>query len=259
MARKIETRKRSKALDKYKVVELYLTGKTEGEIATLMNSNKAVVSKVIVRHIKELTNTKETRLLTAPQTRGIKAGLKTLLNTKSINSDFTALLSPPGDQVLTIAESVFCEMLIATGDAVTALVEAGLDAGLQQPNSGGRNNYDKCLELRAKFLLIKPNVRSTIDEMRKQQWTPYAEQVNKEFVQVELLQQLSEMKFKPSVNRKEILSCLKMVGETVAAYSTSIAVTNIDPAQALDDLIELAGDKSEIKTLTHADVQVGDK
>ena len=248
MARKKEVRRRHSKLPKLEVVAMMLEGKDDEEIAKKYNTTASVVSKVIHRHIKEVTNVRETQVLIKTQKGTIKKNvrvLKTMASTRTINKKFMDLLSEPDADELSESETMFALTYILTGEAKFALEEAGLDAGLQAPNSKDRNNMGYCKRLRCQYLLNKLNVAQAIKAYRDEKFKKQLDGIDKRYTQKELLMQLDEMKHAPGTQRKDILSCLRMIGETEGAFTQNINVGKIDPGEALDELIEMVSGGSE--------------
>ena len=253
---KMTVKRRRSKIPKMEVIELYTKGQTEEQIAESLGSSKGTVSKIIVRHIQEMTNLRESRLLITAQKKTIKGstamsgavnrGLQTILNTKTINKDFTEMLSKPDAAELSVAETHFVFVYSLTGDGVTALEEAGLAAGLQQPNTGDRNNYGTCLQIRAEYMKKKSNVSMAIQLERTRNFGEVITKgIDRKYIQGELLEQLDQMKHTPKLNRKDILACLKMIGETVGAYVKNIQISEIDPAESMEELIEMVKDRED--------------
>lgn len=219
-----------------------MEGKTVRQIAEETGSTPKAVDVAINSHIKSVNNLRETQLLVANSNTPVNKknsskGLHNLQSVGTINDQFLSHLSPdPTSEILTDEESLFCHVYAITGDGYLAIQESGLDIALLP---SGKKNKDMCMKLRIRYLLSRPNIKKFIQELKADKWLQEAKKVNKVFIQSELLELLDQLKFNPTAKPNDILNTLKLLGQTVGAYVETIQVSEIDPKEALSDLIEM--------------------
>lgn len=230
------------------VIDLWMSGKSTDEIAIKTGSTPKAVDVCINSHIKKINNLRETQLLVAGQKAPVnkKNSQKGLANIKSvgtINDQFISKLSTdPNSDVLTDEESLFCHVFALTGDGNMAVQESGLDIALLPSE---KKNKNMCIKLRVRYLLSRPNIKKFVQTLRADKWVQQARSVDKVFIQSELLELLDQMKFNPDARYSDINSTLKLLGQTVGAYIETIQVSEIDPKEALGDLIEMVKEGDE--------------
>ena len=258
-ARKPKTTKLRKAqssLDHMAIVSDYAEGAmTVPEIAKAHKTSEENVGLIVSRHWKALTNVRESRLLLgssdAPKAKvEQKNALEILRNTSLINEEFLALLSPPDTALLSDSEAIYCWHLVHSGNPREALITSGLDVGLiRDKKRETRYSFDRSLVLRSQYLNAKPNVIAYITQLREERLINA--DVGKSLVQSELLDQLDQMKSSadPARNRTAILRTIELLGKTVGAFVDRVEVSEVNPSNALDKLIEMA-QEAEVSDVT---------
>ena len=251
----VKTKVRKGYLPKYEVIDDYLKGMTEEELADKYNAKLLTVTRCITDHIKAMSNLRETSLLVKSQNipnggsalRNVQKSIKVVRESSSINKSFLSLLSEPESPELSDRELHFILTYALTGDGVHALQESGLDAGLVKSSRGFEQaaQLKQCCRLRVEYLKRKKNVAAALEAERKIRYRDIVDDINREFVQLELLEQLDQLKQDPRKNASLIQKNLRLIGETIGAYVTNMKVSKIDPSQAMDDLIEMALDSDE--------------
>ena len=226
------------------------------EIAKLHRTTDKNVTLIANRFWRTLTNMKESRALKAgsgPEDAetyyGAKASLEELKSTELVNQSFLKLLSEPETHLLTDAEATYAWAYVHTGDPIESLKIAGLDAGLIKDKSKpSRFSFDAALRYRSLYLNAKPNVVAYIKELREKRLIDA--DVGKARVQSELVEQLESMKASPEIgkHRSAILKTIELLGKTVGAFVDRVEVTEVDPSNALDQLIEMAKE-AEVREL----------
>jgi len=231
-------RKATNNLDKMAIVEDYAKGELSvGKLAKKYNTSPDNISLITKRFWKSLTNMRESRALIVPTTDSASS-LRELRATPHFNEDFLSLLSESA--LLSDEEATYCWIYAHTGDIVEALQGSTLDIGLyREKGKSHRFNYDKAMILRGHYLNSKPSISSYIKELREVRLQDA--DIGKAKIQSELLLQLENMKASGNPKyRKDILRTIELLGKTIGAFTENIAIHNIDPANALDELIELA-------------------
>ena len=247
-AAKKQIKRRKSRVPWQQVIDLWMAGKSKEEIAVETGSTPKAVDVCINSHIKKVNNLRETQLLVASQSTPVNKvnankGLANLKSVGTINDQFISKLSAdPLSPVLTDEESLFCHVYALTGDGFMAIQESGLDIALLPAE---KKNKNTCIKLRIRYLLSRPNIKKFIQELKADKWVQQAKKVNRVFIQSELLEQLDQMKFNPDSRPADILATLKLLGQTVGAYVETIQVSEIDPKEALGELIEMVRDGEE--------------
>ena len=211
------------------------------EIAEKYSTTENNVTLVVNRFWKSLTNMRESRaLISATTSNSSKKALGELQNTELINKPFLSLLSDNDSALLTQAEADYSWIYVHTGSIPEAIVSAKLDKGLyKEKKRESRFSYDRALILRGHYLNSKPNVASYIKEIREKRFID--SNIGKARVQSELLDQLEFMKASNDPRmKKDILRTIELLGKTVGAFVERIEISEISPADALDELIEMA-------------------
>jgi len=236
------------------------------EIAKKYSTTDKNVGLIVNRHWKALTNMRESRALLSQDPNlvnskksngnGVAVVLQELEKVKEFNTEFTGLLSDPDAALLSDAEAIYCWTYVHSGDTYDAIRTAGLDAGLYKDKEEiARFSYDRAMKLRAMYLNNKPNVVSYIKELRETRLIDA--DVGKARLQSELLEQLDQMKSSGNSNkfRSQILKTIELLGKTVGAFTERIEIHEVDPANALDQLIEMAQEAS-VREITQEEPSV---
>lgn len=252
----VKLRKGQESLDHMAILSDYAEGvMSVSEIAKAHKTSDENVGLIASRFWKQLTNVREARLLaedakSAKEHFATKSALSDLERTKDFNKDFKALLSDSSSALLTDEEAIYCWTYVHTGDTMDAIRQAGLDIGLfKENNKSTRFAYDRSMKLRAMYLNAKPNVVAYIKELRESRLIDA--DVGKARIQSELLEQLDQMKSsgEPNRLRTQILKTIELLGKTVGAFTERVEIHEVDPANALDKLIEMA-QEAQVQELT---------
>lgn len=240
--------------DQLELIHLYAKGQTStADIAKQFGTSEENVGLIVNRHWKELTNMKESRALISPS-KDSNSTLRLIHNTSHINQAFLDLLSPPSLETLTEAESIYCWLLIHTGDLSMAFQESGLDAGLIKGDRNSRHSYDKALLVRQMYLANKPNVASYLKDLRERKYIDT--DITKSRLQLELLEQLDLLKRDPIKHKKEILTTLKLLGSSAGVWVDRMEVGTIDHNKALDQFFNALEKRQEIPESQDAEFTV---
>ena len=220
------------------------------QLAKKYNTSENNIQLIVSRAWQSLTNVRESRALLGGG-EGAEKALTTLRGTNLINQAFLSMLSlePEGESLptsltMTDPEAIYCWVYVHTGDNHTACLQAGLDVGLLKTarhgkDDGDRLSYDKALTLRGLYLRQLPHIASYIKELREKRLID--QDVSKSRIQSELIDQLTQMKEEGDPKyRKDILRTIELLGKTIGAFVERVEITEIDPAKALDQLIEMA-------------------
>lgn len=240
------------SLDHMAIVSDYTEGTLSvKEIARAHGTTDKNVGLIVNRHWKSLCNMRESRALTSLDPNLVNSRrssnnsalivLKELEKAKEFNDSFISELSDSEGHLLSDSESIYCWTYVHTGDSFEAIRTSGLDVGLYKEKSEvGRFSYDRALKLRSMYLHSKPNVVSYIKELRESRLIDA--DVGKARLQSELLEQLEQMKASGEANRlrTQILRTIELLGKTIGAFTERIEVSEVDPSNSLDKLIEMA-------------------
>lgn len=245
---KTKLRKAEASLDHMAIVKDYAEGLlTVPEIAEKHRTSENNVGLIATRFWKSLTNMKEARALmslspdsTVQANVDAKNSLKELQGTELINKEFLKLLSGDTEALLSDQEAVYCWVYVHTGDTIEAMKTSGLDVGLYSEKKRERRfSYDRAVALRSHYLNCKPNVTAYIKELRETRLIDA--DVGRARIQSELIEQLEQMKTSGDrSNRTAILRTIELLGKTVGAFVDRVEIQEINPANALDKLIEMA-------------------
>jgi len=276
MARRTVTRKKVKSKlspdETFAIVKDFVGGTTDyKELAEKYNTNTSNISQAISRVWASLTNLKETKILSIhvnnhnsnrnnPSPSRGYLSLKAIQESKDINKKFLTLLSDDNDPYLTDNELLFSQILVTTGNPLTAIEESGLATGLMKKageNATDTLRYTTACRLRAEYLRTKPNILSYITSLREEKVQPLIDSIDKEFIQSELLQELSAIKEDvkmPSATRHTLIAkTIENLGRTVGAFSDKIQIEELSPSDALDYLESLDSANPPSKELMRLD------
>lgn len=240
--------------DHMSIVADYTKGELSvAEVARKHGTTENNVGLIVNRHWKALCNMRESRALTTVDPNLVNSRrngnssanvvFRELARAKTINQEFLDLLSDPEAALLTDSEAMYSWIVVHSGDADDAMITAGLDVGLYKdtaPKSGDRFAYDKALKLRRIYMDNKPNVVAYVTQLREERLINA--DVGKARIQTELIEQLHQMKSSGETHRhrNQMLKCIELLGKTVGAFTERVEIHEVDPSNALDQLIEMA-------------------
>lgn len=254
MTRKIITKTRKKPKtpsveDTQAILIDFISGETNHQtLAIKYSTTSGIVAKILTRHWKTFTNLRESKLLIDSQKyddvhkSGSYIALKSMGRALGMNEKFTDLLSEDDSQILSDHEVAFCLHYVSTGNSFTSVKESKLSVGLlQEKSEESRHKYKVACRLRSTYLKNKPNVAAFINQLKSEKFLP--EVIDKQFVQRELLEQLELIKEDDELStyRKKTLALktIESIGRTVGAFSETLRIEKVDPAEALDALAKL--------------------
>ena len=248
-------RKSMDTVDHMGIVQAYTDGVlTVTQIAENYKTTPKNVGLIVNRHWKSLTNMRESRmLLQAPESAqehfDTKHAMAQLHSTDLINQEFLDKLSDPESELLSDEEATYAWCYVHTGDGAESVKTAGLDIGLIRDKSRDtRFSYDKALDIRKMYLNAKPNVGRYVTQLREERLIDA--DVGKSRIQSELITQIDQMKAsgQANKNRMAMLRSIELLGKTVGAFVERVEITEVNPSDALDELIEMAK-QAEVKPL----------
>ena len=153
-------------------------------------------------------------------------------------------LSEPDSEELTPHELAFAWLLFSTGHMPTALKESEMIKALGTKTGA-------YVQLLGQFLLTKPNIKAYVDHLRDNAIANT--EMSKTFIQNELVEQIIQLKNKlasdetpRTADRGYLISCIQLLGKTMASFTDKIQVEEINHGEALDTLIEMS--KEEIRS-----------
>lgn len=241
--------------ERWEIIEAFCSGTTDFSVLghKFSTSNKEI-SRVITGHWDKLTNLREAKLLTDSQNYPSIHKSSSYHALKSIcraqedpNGKFHELLSLASDPVLSDSEITFASTYVVTGSYAVALKEAKLDIGVLK---AGKNETgeSQALRMRCAYLKAKPNVAAFIMKLKQDSFIPEA--IDKNFIQAELLEQLSHAKedhtSQGALGKKNQLRIIEALGRTIGAFQDKVLIEKIDPAAALDYLESLNIAEAEV-------------
>jgi hypothetical protein len=236
-------------LDHMAIVSDYIEGTMSvSKIAAKHSTTMDNVSLIAKRTWKSLTNMRESQLLTADAANAgehfeTKVALKELHSTELVNQEFRDKLSDPESNLLTDEEATYAWIYVHTGDIKEALEGSLLNIGLyKEKDRAQRFSYERALQLRGYYLNAKVNVSNYITELREKRLIDA--DVGKARIQSELIEQIEQMKTSGQAhkNRMASLRAIELLGKTVGAFVERVEITEVNPNDALDRLIELASE-----------------
>lgn len=230
--------------EKWLAVQTYTEPKdSHNKYLKSINSSVSSIKLEISKLIKELNNKQETNLLIANTALANSPHALTYKPPSFINSTFMDLLSGDHEE-LTEHEYHFAYIFVNTLDAVYAIRESKLDAGLKLKNKrdGAEVQY---LQLRAKFLQAKPNIKEYISLLRKDKLDEVTANLSPSRLQAEIMEQYEAAKLRG--DHRAALALLRQLGESVALFKSKVEVEEINPGKVLDELLEM--NKAEVRVI----------
>jgi len=211
--------------EKFNILQGYILGKEQQELATAHDVPYRTIQNFISKFYKEFTQAKE---------------LNSLVKTQDSVMGYQSSFKPPKavtEEFLDKVESTDAAHLYAfyygkTNDNILALKEAGLYEDTKT------NKY--ALKLKGVYLRSIPGVAKEIANIKKNTFA--TSDLNPEYIQSTLLQQLDQLSHNPDMDSRErttLLKTIELLGRSVSAFSDKVTVETIDPNVALDTLIEM--------------------
>jgi len=213
--------------ERYQLLSMYSSGDSTKDIAKHFGISLEVVQTAIAQTMRKLETAAATQML------NVNVNYKAPKTPDEINKNFTELEVP--DNGMTYA---FYYGL--TNDNRYALKQAGLDKSIPCSHKDTKM-YNRAVKSRGLYLRSIPEINKEIKAVRLQQL--HDNSVDKPYVVSEILEQIAQLKETTSDTprrRGHIVKLIKMLGDTVGAFTTHITVDKVSPEDSLDKLIELA-------------------
>lgn len=231
---------------KWMILDDYMSGLKVKDLAEKYNMYFVTMEKFLTITIKKLNMVRETNALVNAQkiekalsVRGVKSVKVSYNDPKLINEKFLELLSDPESAELNEVEKTYCVMFAQTGNNKKAILAAGLDVAINTTDRI-QSTVDHVIMLRGYYLRNRPLVASAINTL--QEYNMKALNVDKDFVQLNLVQNIEELREEvvdsPKA-RSHLLKSIELLGKTIGAFQENIRVEQIDPADGLRTLIEM--------------------
>lgn len=224
----------------YEILDKYLKGATTPMLSAEFNYSEDKIIQMIEEHYRDVVNAKEAHALAISDSNGSSVIHEKLKMIDTITDDFLSLLSPHDSPTLTEEEALFAWVYVHKGDSVEAVEEAQLAIGLfpDRPVT-----YRRGVLTRSIYLQNKANIAQYIKELREKKY--YTEDITKQYIQEQLLEQIAQMKLKG--DRKDAVNLrqtIELLGKTIGAFTEKIEVHEVDPSRSLDLLISMAKEAS---------------
>lgn len=224
----------------YEILDKYLKGTPTPELSLQYHYTEDKLIQMLEEHYRDVVNAKEAHSLCITDNSGHNPIHEKLKAVETITDDFLSLLSPPNSPTLGEEEALFSWILVHKGDAVEAVEEAGLSLGLFKDRAP---TYRRGILTRSLYLQNKNNISQYIKILRDEKYQ--TEEITKQYIQQELLEQISQMKLKG--DRKDAVNLrqsIELLGKTIGAFTEKIEVHEVDPSRSLDLLISMAKEAS---------------
>jgi hypothetical protein len=158
------------------------------------------------------------------------------LSTTFVSQELRDMLSDDHTELLTPQEILYCHLFVNTGSNELALKESQLDTCL-------KDKTPVRIQYLGMHLREKPNLKLYIQALQKEQIEEI--EANKSLVQYELVKQIEQLKETlahggKKADRGNLIKCIELLGKTVGAYEERVRVTEVNAADALDELVEMA-------------------
>lgn len=229
----------------YEILDKYLKGTSTSDLSIQYHYTEDKLIRMLEEHYRDIVNAKEAHSLCITDKNGYNPIHEKLKAVDTITEDFLSLLSPPDSPTLSEEEALFSWILVHKGDAIEAVEEANLGVGLFKDRGV---TYKRGILTRSLYLQNKNNISQYIKLLREEKYQ--TEDITKQYIQQELLEQIAQMKLKG--DRKDAVNLrqsIELLGKTIGAFTEKIEVHEVDPSRSLDLLIEMAKEAS-VKELT---------
>ena len=215
--------------NKFKVLQMYTEGKNYREIGKAVGLDGNTLSSVLSTFIRSLTMVQETNKLEGSMVSTVID--KSIKTCKEISEEFI--------EEAKVNALIFAWYYGKTNDIRYSLKAAELDKGIPPGSKAVTRNY--ILRVRGQYLLSMPIVRAEVNTVREQELKD--NKVDRKLVQSEILSQLEEEKLLREENpqsRQNSIKLIQMLGNSVGAFTTNINVSEVNPEDSLQMLIDLA-------------------
>lgn len=220
---------------------------TNGSDVTKLSDKYSIDPKSLRDSIRlfrdKLNSTFELNYLISTQKTSMpQVAIDKALETQFAEKELHLILSKSDDKTLTNEEMLYAWFFVNTGSNEIALKEAGFVKCLKVKDSVRKN-------LLGLFLREKQNISDYITILQEKKIEDIS--VTKGLVQSELVTQVQQLKEittlegASSQQRSQLLKAIELLGKSVGAFSENIRVEQVNPGEALDQLIEMAKVESE--------------
>jgi len=237
---------------KFKVLTLYSKGTPIIDIALQLNIFSRDISSFITYHLQSMNSTRETNKLL--ETSGLNNN-RYLPTPEEMSKEFIDTEVP--EKCLEYAY-----YMGMTGDNKYALKASGLSKSIIA-KTGGSSGASRTYAIRSRGMYLRslPSVQKEIDRVRSNELR--ISDVDKPYLVTEILEQLNQAKelaVDDPTQRRHAVALLRMLGDTIPdAFSHSIKITEVNPEDSLQALIEMAEKDLPTTTSTYTieDNEVG--
>ncbi len=232
--------------ERFEVLTRYSKGQSVSTIGVAMDIFSREISTFITTHLQALNSTREANKLL--DTHGLNTP-KVLPTPEEMSKDFLEREVP--EKCLDYAY-----YFGLTGDNGYALKSSGLDKSIiAKQKSNANASYRYSLKSRGIYLRSLPSVREEIDRVRRTELA--ISSVDKPFLITEIVEQLNQAKeiaIDDPTQRRHTIALLRMLGDSIPdAFSHNIKVSEINPEDSLQTLIEMAEKDTVSSTYTIED------
>lgn len=238
---------------KFKIIEAYASGAYSFvELAKKYKMKPRAVEELVNSHMKNLSNAKTVRSTQLPEHGGtavpfaVKQAMafKNILEKDEGNTEFLERLSESDAPELTEYEMSFVWHWLHGCSSSVALEKSGLAVGLLKPASNERKFENAC-KLRALYVRRKPNISMFLNDLKNDKMAKL--KLGKVYVQEKLVKMIEELEdVKDLQARKLYLQVIDRVANTVNAYSHTVNVNDLRPADAIQKLKQLVVEDMEM-------------
>jgi len=201
--------------DKKKMVilEAYMGGTSSAELAIIHNMNPDTMDKFLGNICRKLNIVRQSNALVNNQRiqEKLPAGVVTKVSYNDpelINEEFLSLLAPEGSYELSNSEQAYCVMMASTGNNIKAITAAGLDGGLKTTEHIVKT-MDYAIMLRGNYLRAIPRISAAIRLLQEESLRDI--NINKDYIQIKLLQNIVELEEQVSYDPKARTNYLRAI------------------------------------------------
>ena len=212
------------------VLELTVRKHSQKQIAKALGITQQKVSRIQNTFQKDYLSHLSSKAL-------IPESYNTNLPDKEINRPFYEMLSKV-EEALTNEEMLYCAIYVSTGNSLEAVVQSGMDKGLER---GHEDVYRTNLLLRSEMLKRKSNIQEEIRrlQMEKQE---YREATKDRILEMhmEMIEQLKDEGNPRS--RPSIIKLLDQVNKMMGNYTSVERSSEISADDVLDSMLARAAE-----------------
>ena len=236
------------------ILDEYMSGVGVPELADTYNIHKETLHKFLGNICRKINIVRQSNALTNSQQIQEKLPKGVIVapnysDPELINEEFLSLLAPIESIELSGSEKAYCLMMASTGNNTKALKVAGLDSGLKSTEHIVKT-LDYAMMVRGNYLRAIPRIAAAITLLQDESLRDV--NINKDYVQIKLLQNIEELGEQASYDpkaRSNYLKAIEMLGRTIGAFQENLVVTSSDPAATLDAMLRMAKDAKGVYEL----------